>query len=200
VQCYRGVLRRGRDVHRDHRGRGDRPPLGPPRIPLPPRSRLCPWRPGRADRLLLLALAALAAAVGLNLRTYDRLTHEIPVATVSFQAQGDQRFSAVLVPATGRTLVFDMHGTNGSWTRGSSSGADRNGAGIRHHLPARSIRRALPRCNAGAEGRRSVHRLSEEPGLDIWAWTRMYPRWLPGWTRFMEVRRTCPWWPARRIG
>jgi hypothetical protein len=60
--------------------------------------------------LLFLALAAPVAAIGLNFRTYDRLTHEIPVATVSFQAQGDQRFSAVLAPAARNSLVLDVRG------------------------------------------------------------------------------------------
>jgi hypothetical protein len=130
--------------------------------------------------LLLLALAALAAAVGLNLRTYDRLTHEIPVATVSFQAQGDQHFSAVLVPATGRTLVLEVYGNEWQldarilkW-RGIATvlgfdtifRLDRFGGRYRDATQER-------------ERRRSVHSLSEEPGFDIWSWTRRYPRWLP---------------------
>ena len=130
--------------------------------------------------LLLLALAALAAAVGLNLRTYDRLTHEIPVATVTFEAQGDQRFSAVLVPATGRTFVFDMYGDE--WQLDARILKWR---GIATLLGFDTIYR-LDRFGGRyrdvtqeRKGPRSVHSLSEEPGLDVWAWTRRYPRWLP---------------------
>ena len=130
--------------------------------------------------LLLLALAALAAAVGLNLRTYDRLTHEIPVATVTFEAQGDQRFSAVLVPATGRTFVFDMYGDE--WQLDARILKWR---GIATLLGFDTIYR-LDRFGGRyrdvtqeRKGPRSVHSLSEEPGLDVWAWTRRYPTWLP---------------------
>jgi hypothetical protein len=130
--------------------------------------------------LLLLALAALAAAVGLNLRTYERLTHEIPVATVTFEAQSDRRFSAVLVPATGRTLVFDMYGDE--WQLDARILKWR---GIATVLGFDTIYR-LDRFGGRyrdvtqeRKGPRSVHSLSEEPGLDVWAWTRKYPRWLP---------------------
>jgi hypothetical protein len=42
--------------------------------------------------LLLLAIAALMAAISINLNTYDRLTHESTVAEVSFQEIGPQHF------------------------------------------------------------------------------------------------------------
>jgi len=130
--------------------------------------------------LLLLALAALAAAVGLNLRTYDRLTHEIAVATVSFQAQGDRRFSGVLVPATGRTLVFDMYGDE--WQLDARILKWRGIATVLGFDTIYRLDRFGGRYRDATqerEARRSVHRLSEEPGLDIWAWTRTYSQWLP---------------------
>jgi hypothetical protein len=130
--------------------------------------------------LLLLALAALAAAIGLNLRTYDRLTHEIPVATVSFQAQGDQHFSAVLVPATGRTVVFDMYGDE--WQLDARILKWRGIATVLGFDTIYRLDRFGGRYRDATqerERRRSVHSLSEEPGFDIWSWTRRYPRWLP---------------------
>ncbi len=130
--------------------------------------------------LLLLALAALAAAVGLNLRTYDRLTHEIPVATVTFEAQSDQRFSAVLVPATGRTLVFDMYGDE--WQLDARILKWRGIATVLGFDTIYRLDRFGGRYRDTTQerkGPRSVHSLSEEPGLDLWAWTRRYPRWLP---------------------
>jgi len=42
--------------------------------------------------LLLLAIAALMAAISINLYTYDRLTHESTLAEVSFQEIGPQHF------------------------------------------------------------------------------------------------------------
>ena len=130
--------------------------------------------------LLLLSLAALAAAIGLNLRTYDRLTHEIPVATVSFQAQGEQRFSAVLARGTGKPLVFEVHGDEWQldarilkW-RGLATSLgidtvyrlDRFGGRFRDIAQER-------------ERRRSVYGLGENPGIDVWGVARKYPRWLP---------------------
>jgi hypothetical protein len=130
--------------------------------------------------LLLLALAALAAAVGLNLRTYDRLTHEIPVATVSFQALGEQRFSAVLVQAAGRTLVFDTYGDE--WQLDARILKWRGIATVLGFDTIYRLDRFAGRYRDTAQeltGRRSVHSLNDEPGLDVWAWTRAYPRWLP---------------------
>jgi len=130
--------------------------------------------------LLLLALAALAAAVGLNLRTYDRLTHEIPVATVSFQALGEQRFSAVLVQAAGRTLVFDTYGDE--WQLDARILKWRGFATVLGFDTIYRLDRFAGRYRDAAQertGRRSVHSLNDEPGLDVWAWTRAYPRWLP---------------------
>jgi len=130
--------------------------------------------------LLLLALAALAAAVGLNLRTYDRLTHEIPVATVSFQALGEQRFSAVLVQAAGRTLVFDTYGDE--WQLDARILKWRGIATVLGFDTIYRLDRFAGRYRDAAQertGRRSVYSLNDEPGLDVWAWTRAYPRWLP---------------------
>lgn len=130
--------------------------------------------------LLLLAVAALVAAVGLNLRTYDRLTHEIPVAIVSFQALGAQRFSAVLVPTGGKTLVFDVDGDE--WQLDARILKWRGFATVLGFDTIYRLDRFAGRYRDVAQertGPRSVHSLSDEPGLDIWAWTRRYPRWLP---------------------
>ena len=130
--------------------------------------------------LLLLALAALAAAVGLNLRTYDRLTHEIPVATVSFQPLGEQAFSAVLAQAAGRTFVFDTYGDE--WQLDARILKWRGIATVLGFDTIYRLDRFAGRYRDAAQertGRRSVYSLNDEPGLDVWAWTRAYPRWLP---------------------
>jgi len=130
--------------------------------------------------LLLLALAVLAAAVGLNLRTYDRLTHEIPVATVSFQPLGEQAFSAVLAQAAGRTFVFDTYGDE--WQLDARILKWRGIATVLGFDTIYRLDRFAGRYRDAAQertGRRSVYSLNDEPGLDVWAWTRAYPRWLP---------------------
>ena len=130
--------------------------------------------------LLLLALAVLAAAVGLNLRTYDRLTHEIPVATVSFQPLGEQGFSAVLAQAAGRTFVFDTYGDE--WQLDARILKWRGIATVLGFDTIYRLDRFAGRYRDAVQertGRRSVYSLNDEPGLDVWAWTRAYPRWLP---------------------
>ena len=129
--------------------------------------------------LLLLTGAVLAAAIGLNLRSYDRLTREIPVATVSFQALGGQRFSAVLVPAAGKTLVFDMSGDE--WQLDARILKWRGIATVLGFDTIYRLDRLAGRYRDTAQERsapRSVHSLRDEPGLDVWAWARRYPRWV----------------------
>jgi len=130
--------------------------------------------------LLFLAVAALAAAIGLNLRTYDRLTHEIPVATVSFQALGEQRFSAVLSRATGTPLVFDVHGDE--WQLDARVLKWRGVATVLGLDTVYRLDRFSGRYRDVMQERertRSVYGLGDGPGLDLWALAQRYPRWLP---------------------
>ena len=130
--------------------------------------------------LLFLSLAALVAAIGLNLRTYDRLTHEVPVATVSFQSQGEQRFSAVLAPAGGEALVLDMRGNE--WQLDARILKWRGLATVLGLDTVYRLDRFSGRYRDVLQERertRSVYGLSHEPGLDLWALARRYPRWLP---------------------
>jgi hypothetical protein len=45
----------------------------------------------------LLAIGAVVALIGMNVQTYNRLSYERPVATVSLQRTGDNGFEATLV-------------------------------------------------------------------------------------------------------
>lgn len=130
--------------------------------------------------LFLLALAALATAIGLNLRTYERLTHEIPVATVSFQVQGDQRFAAVLARTTGKPLVFDVDGDE--WQLDARVLKWRGMATVLGLDTVYRLDRFGGRYRDVAQERdrrRTIYSLSDEPGLDVWTLARRYPRWLP---------------------
>src|SRR4030042_317336 len=59
--------------------------------------------------LLLLAIAALMAAISINLYTYNRLTHESTIAEVSFQELGPPHFGAHGF-LKNNTKIFDLHG------------------------------------------------------------------------------------------
>jgi hypothetical protein len=60
--------------------------------------------------LLLLALAGLAAAIGVGLREYHALTLEVLAATVTTEPLGPQRFRATIVLPDQRLAMYDLAG------------------------------------------------------------------------------------------
>jgi len=60
--------------------------------------------------LLLLAVAGLLVAVAMNLQTYNRLTHEAPVAEIHFQRRTAEHFWGYLTLGRAEAMVFDMRG------------------------------------------------------------------------------------------
>lgn len=60
---------------------------------------------------LLLAIAGLLFVVSVNLHTYNRLTHEQPVAEIVFEARGPQRYRATLAQVpSGEMQMFMLAG------------------------------------------------------------------------------------------
>ncbi|GAB3674885.1 hypothetical protein [Salinisphaera aquimarina] len=59
---------------------------------------------------LCLALAALALAIVANLHTYQRLSHEQPVAQLQFTRLGPQHYRAMLTSADQRLRIVDLEG------------------------------------------------------------------------------------------
>jgi len=129
--------------------------------------------------LLLLAIAALAVAISINLHTYDRLTHELPVAEVSFQRIEPQHFWAdVMIKNNTRTV--DLRGDE--WQVDARvlkwhGSAVLLGFDTLYRLDRLSGRyRDLSKEKTGP---RTVYGLSEEPGLDLWMIANRYARWIP---------------------
>src|SRR5437879_6380396 len=60
--------------------------------------------------LLFLALAGLAAAIVVGLRTYQALTLEVLAATVTTQPLGPQRFRAMILLPDKRLAMYDLAG------------------------------------------------------------------------------------------
>ncbi|OGP88297.1 MAG: hypothetical protein A2156_07690 [Deltaproteobacteria bacterium RBG_16_48_10] len=129
--------------------------------------------------LLLLAIAALVVAISINLYTYDRLTHESPVAEVRFQGIEPQHFWAdVMIKNNTKTLdlrgdewqidarVLKWHGT-----------AVLIGFDTLYRLDRLSGR--YWDLSKEKTGPRTVYSLSEEPGLDLWMIAKRYARWIP---------------------
>ena len=129
--------------------------------------------------LLLLAIAAFVVAISINLYTYDRLTHESPVAEVHFQGIEPQHFWAdVMMKNNTKTLdlrgdewqidarVLKWHGT-----------AVLIGFDTLYRLDRLSGR--YWDLSKERTGPRTVYSLSEEPGLDLWMIAKRYARWIP---------------------
>src|SRR5437763_6731682 len=60
--------------------------------------------------IVWLALAAVAALVGVDLASYARLTAEAPVAEVRFRQQGAQRYATELILPDGGRQLFALAG------------------------------------------------------------------------------------------
>ena len=129
--------------------------------------------------LLLLAIAALMAAISINLYTYDRLTHESTIAEVSFQEIGPQHFGAV-VTLKNKGEILDLRGDE--WQIDARvlkwhGMAVLIGFDTLYRLDRLSGRyRDITQERTGL---RTVHSLSEEQGLDLWMIGRRYAHWIP---------------------
>lgn len=131
--------------------------------------------------LCLLALALALAAVGLNLHTYQRLTHEHGIAEIRFQQIGPELFNARLYyPDSDRYQEFQIYGD--AWQidarvlkwQGPAILAGLNSGYRLERISGRYETVLQERSNP-----RSVYSLSDNPGLDLWSLTRRYERWLP---------------------
>ncbi len=129
--------------------------------------------------LLLLAIAALMAAISINLYTYDRLTHESKIAEISFREIGPQHFGAIVL-FKDNTKILDLRGDE--WQIDARvlkwhGLAVLIGFDTLYRLDRLSGRyRDIGRERTGL---RTVHSLSEEQGLDLWMTARRYARWIP---------------------
>lgn len=130
--------------------------------------------------LVCVALAALLGAVALNLYTYQRLSYEQPVATISFDKLDDQRFRARLDPATAPPRVYDLAGDQWQldarvlkWT----GLANLLGFDAQYRLQRLTGRYAS--ADEETTSLRTAHDLSATQGLDLWGLAQRYPGWIP---------------------
>jgi len=130
--------------------------------------------------VLGLFVVALAA-VGANLRTYQRLTREQAAATLTFRLVGERYYALELETPDGGFRALDVRGDEWQldarvleWTGlGVVLGLDTRWRFER--LAGRYRDLALER-----EAPRTVHDLAPPPaGLDLWALAQRHPGWLP---------------------
>lgn len=129
---------------------------------------------------ICLVIAGLLIAVGLNLYTYQRLTLEQPVATLSFRKLGDQRFAARLEQTDTPARRYDLTGDQWQldarvlkWTGPASL----LGLDARYRLNRLTGRYA--NADDTIMRLRSTHDLANHRGLDLWRIAARYPGWLP---------------------
>jgi hypothetical protein len=129
--------------------------------------------------LLLLAIAALMAAISINLYTYDRLTHESTIAEVSFQEIRPQHFGAHVL-LKNNTKILDLRGDE--WQIDARVLKWRGMAVLIGFDTLYRLDRLSGRYRDITQertGLRTVHSLSEEQGLDLWMIGRRYAHWTP---------------------
>jgi len=131
--------------------------------------------------LAAAAVAALLLAVASNLATYERLTHEQPVAELTFEALGPQRYRATLKRLPdGEVRSFLLAGDE--WQLDARVLKWRGWANVLG-LDARYRLERLGGRYRDIEQERSAPRtvlsLAEDPGLDLWTLSFEHPGWLP---------------------
>lgn len=136
-------------------------------------------------RLLYAAIFGLLtialASVGANLRTYQRLTHEQEVATLTFRAVGDRYYALELQTHDGGFRALDVRGDE--WQLDARV-LKWSGIGTVLGLDTRfRLERLAGRYRDVAEERdapRTVHDLAPPAaGFDLFAFAQQHPSWLP---------------------
>jgi hypothetical protein len=131
--------------------------------------------------VVLLAVAGLLFVVSLNLHTYNRLTHEQPVAEIVFEARGPQRYRATLAQVpSGEMQMFMLAGDE--WQLDARVLKWKGWANLLGLDSQYRLERVSGRYRAIEQERndeRTVYALSENPGVDLWTLSTDYPRWLP---------------------
>jgi hypothetical protein len=136
---------------------------------------------GGVSTVALLALLTLAVAVGVNLQGYARLTREQPVAELSFDPRGPQRFLLTLTTLPERsTRRFELAGDD--WQLDARVLKWRGFANLLGLDARYRLERVSGRYRDIAQERgspRSVYALGDESALDLWSLAKRYPDWLP---------------------
>lgn len=127
--------------------------------------------------LLLVSIAGLVAA---NLFTYARLTHEQEAARVTSRQLGQRHFAVTLQETNAPPQHFELRGDE--WqidARVLKWRAMGNLLGLDTLYRLERLSGRYDDVASERSGPRTVHALAEEPGLDLWALTRRYQRYVP---------------------
>ena len=138
-----------------------------------------------AGSMAPLALAAAFALVASNLYTYARLTAERPVARLSFDRTGEQRFRVTLKTPDGRQANFQLAGDE--WQLDARVLKWHGWATLAGMEPLYRLERLSGRysdIDQELSDQRTAIELGSERGLDLWRMANEYPTWIP----FVDAR------------
>jgi len=134
--------------------------------------------------LLFVAVAVVSYLILLNLHTYARLTHEEPLAVLSFTKLGQQHFRVEIAYAGGGVQPFELKGDE--WQLDAqvlkwNGPATLFGANSLYRFDRLSGRYRQIAQEKSAS--RTVYDLSDNPGMDAWKTAR----WLERWVRWIDA-------------
>jgi len=130
--------------------------------------------------LASLACAAAVALVGVDLASYQRLTHEEPVAEVRFRQAGDRRYAAEVLRPGGASEAFELAGDE--WQLDARVIKWRGVATVLGLDSGFRLDRIGGRYRDIAEERsapRTVFELERPRGVDVWSLARRFHAYLP---------------------
>lgn len=129
--------------------------------------------------LLFLAAAVAAFLILLNLHTYARLTHEQPLVELTFTKLAAQHYRAELSFAGGGVRPLELKGDE--WQLDAQVIKWKGSAALFGADTLYRFDRLSGRYRQIAQerhGPRTVHDLSDNPGIDAWRAARLAQRWL----------------------
>ncbi|HYW76692.1 MAG TPA: cation/multidrug efflux pump [Gammaproteobacteria bacterium] len=130
--------------------------------------------------LVVGCLAAIAMLVGVNLLTYARFTAEQPVATISFQELGPQRYDVTLVRHDGDIVRTTLKGDE--WELDARIIKWKGFATLIGFKPLFRLQRLSGRyTHIGSEISRppTAISLANDPGVNLWELAHKESGWLP---------------------
>jgi hypothetical protein len=130
--------------------------------------------------MIFLALAAAVLALVLDLRTYQRLTHEDPVGELDLSRVAPHQYDAVLTYPNGTVAVFFLRGDE--WQVDARILKWQGTVNLVGFDAALRLDRISGRYTDIADERaqpRTVYELHPPEAFDLWDFARRYHRWLP---------------------
>ena len=128
----------------------------------------------------LVTLAMLLGTIASNLHTYRRLTHEAEVARIRFEQTGENTFRAYLTTPDGATRLVDLRGDE--WQLDARVLKWHGLANLLGLDSGYQLERLQGRWRDPQRQRReppTVIDLRPRAGLDLWAFARRHPGWIP---------------------